>query len=88
MYFFFPEEAFLSRGRIANYTYSQVKLRSVTFTYLYCEQAITQERMPGHCQHTVVERCRLDAATTRKQAITGKNQGKRDKPKKIEASNQ
>jgi len=66
-----------------------VTSRPVTFTCLYCEQTVTQERMPGPSPAYCSDRCRLDAAATRKRAVraaTGKNKGKRGRPpKKIEA---
>lgn len=65
-----------------------IDLRPVTFTCLHCGQTVTQERMPGPLPAYCSERCRLDAAATRKRAFraeTGKNKGKRGRPKKIGA---
>lgn len=65
-----------------------VGLRPITFTCNHCGQTVTQERMPGPLPAYCSERCRLDAAATRKRAFraeTGKNKGKRGRPKKIDA---
>lgn len=64
--------------------------REVTFTCEHCEQTVTQERMPGPLPVYCSDRCRLDAAATRKRAFraeTGKNKGKRGRPRKSEADN-
>jgi superfamily I DNA/RNA helicase len=65
-----------------------VTSRAVTFTCEQCGQTVTQERMPGPLPSYCSDRCRLDAAAARKKAaraITGKNKGKRGRPRKIEA---
>lgn len=62
-----------------------VTSRPVTFTCQYCGEILTQLRMPGPLPTYCSDRCRLDAAATRKKAVraeTGKNQGKRGRPKK------
>lgn len=62
-----------------------VTAREVTFTCLQCEQTVTQERMPGPLPSYCSDRCRLDAAAARKKAVramTGKNLGKRGRPRK------
>ena len=64
-----------------------VTSRPVTFTCQYCGEILTQLRMPGPLPTYCSDRCRWDAAATRKKAvraITGKNQGKRGRPKKGE----
>ena len=66
-----------------------VTSRPVTFTCQYCGEILTQLRMPGPLPTYCSDRCRLDAAATRKKAVraeTGKNQGKRGRPKKGERS--
>lgn len=62
-----------------------VTAREITFTCQRCDQTVTQERMPGPLPSYCSDRCRLDAAATRKRAsraITGKNKGKRGRPRK------
>lgn len=62
-----------------------VTSRPVTFTCQQCDQTVTQERMPGPISSYCSNRCRLDAAAARKRisrATTGKNKGKRGRPKK------
>lgn len=64
-----------------------VTSRRVTFTCQQCNQTVTQERMPSPTPLYCNERCRLDAAAARKRAsraITGKNKGRRGRPKKID----
>ena len=64
-----------------------VTSRPVTFTCQYCDQTVTQERMPAPMPLYCSDRCRLDVAAIRKRAsraITGKNKGKRGRPKKID----
>ena len=64
-----------------------VTSRPVTFTCQYCGEILTQLRMPGPLPTYCSERCRLDAAATRKKAVravTGKNKGKRGRPKESE----
>lgn len=63
-----------------------VTSRPVTFTCQQCDQSVTQERMPGPMPSYCGNRCRLNAAAARKRAsrvTTGKNKGKRGRPKKI-----
>ena len=64
-----------------------VTSRPVTFTCQYCQQTVTQERMPAPMPSYCSERCRLNAAATRKRvsrATTGKNKGRRGRPKRID----
>ena len=68
-----------------------VTSRPVTFTCQQCNQSVTQERMPGPMPSYCSDRCRLDAAAARKRAsraTTGKNKGKRGRPKKINGLSQ
>ena len=62
-----------------------VTSRPVTFTCQYCGEILTQLRMPGPLPTYCGDRCRFDAAATRKKAVravTGKNKGKRGRSKK------
>lgn len=63
-----------------------VTSRPVTFTCQHSNQTVIQERMPGPIPSYCSARCQLDAAAARKRAsraITGKNKGRRGRPKKI-----
>jgi len=65
-----------------------VAAREVTFTCEHCEQTVTQERMPGPLPAYCSSSCRLNAAAARKKAVraeTGKNKGKRGRPRKSES---